>query len=347
MKRVLLGMSGGVDSSTAIILLQKMGYEVVGLTFKFIEDYDPTDAIETAKKFSIEHHVLDYQEEFKKEVIERFLNDYKNGLTPNPCSICNKKCKFKYLFDNMEKYNCDYIATGHYAIIDNDKLYRGKDLNKDQSYFLYDLPKDKLNKILFPLGNMTKEETRSIAKEYGLVNANKKDSFDVCFIKTTFTDYITANLKQEKGKVIDIDTQEVIGTHNGLGYYTIGQRRGLNIGGTDERMFVVGKDIKNNILYTCIGEDNEYLYSDSCIINNYNSLSNNNITKCTAKFRYRQKDVEVELEYLDNAKVLVKFKDKQKRITPGQACVFYDNEQCLGGGIIEEVRLNNKKIWYV
>ena len=194
---------------------------------------------------------------------------------------------------------------------------------------------------------MTKEETRSIEKEYGLVNANKKDSFDVCFIKTTFTDYITANLKQEKGKVIDIDTQEVIGTHNGLGYYTIGQRRGLNIGGTDERMFVVGKDIKNNILYTCIGEDNEYLYSDSCIINNYNSLSNNNITKCTAKFRYRQKDVEVELEYLDNAKVLVKFKDKQKRITPGQACVFYDNEQCLGGGIIEEVRLNNKKIWYV
>lgn len=347
MPRVLLGMSGGVDSSAAVILLQNMGYEVVGITFEFIEDFDPTDAIEVAKKLGIEHHVVDYKKEFKREVIDKFLNDYKEGLTPNPCVHCNKVCKFKFLFENMEKYNCDFIATGHYAKIENNKLYRSKDLLKDQSYFLYDLEKDKLDKIIFPLDGLTKDKVREIAGEYGLVNASKKDSFDVCFIKGSFSDYISENTNQEQGEVIDIDTGKVVGKHKGLMYYTTGQRRGLDIGGTEKRMFVVGKDISKNILYIAIGEDNNYLISDSCLLEDVNFLTDEEITKCTAKFRYRMEDVEVELEKLDDDRVIVKYPQGVKRVTKGQACVFYKDQECLGGGIITEIYKDNEKLWYL
>ena len=255
MERVLLGMSGGVDSSAAVILLQNMGYEVVGLTFQFIDDFDPTDAIEVAKKLGIEHHVADYRKEFKKEVIDEFISDYSKGLTPNPCVHCNKVCKFKFLFENMEKYNCDYIATGHYANLKDNKLYKSVDENKDQSYFLYNLPKDKLNKIIFPLEGLTKDKVREVADSKELINAHKKDSFDVCFINDSFNKYMFEQVKQHPGDVINIDTNEVIGKHKGLMYYTIGQRRGLDIGGTPDRMFVVGKDIEKNILYVCIGDE--------------------------------------------------------------------------------------------
>lgn len=347
MKRVLVGISGGVDSSVAVILLQNKGYEVVGVTFKFIDDFEASDAVSVAEKLNIEHHILDYRKEFKKEVIDKFLDDYSKGLTPNPCVNCNKVCKFKYLFENMEKLNCDYIATGHYAIIKDNKLYRSDNLLKDQSYFLYDLPKDKLDKIIFPLEGLEKNHVREIAEEYNLVNSNKKDSFDVCFIKTSFNDYISNNTKQEVGDVVDIDTNKVIGKHKGLMYYTIGQRRGLDIGGTESRMFVVGKNIAKNILYVCIGEENDYLISDSCIVEDVNLLVDEKITKCSCKFRYRMEDIPVELEYLDDNKVLVKYIEGAKRITPGQACVFYKDKLCLGGGIIKEVRKNGEKLWYL
>ena len=347
MPRVLLGMSGGVDSSVAIILLQNMGYEVVGITFKFTQDFDPSDAVEVSKKLGIEHHIADYRDEFKKDVIDKFLDDYARGLTPNPCVNCNKVCKFKYLFENMEKLNCDFIATGHYAKIDNGVLYRSKNKAKDQSYFLYDLDKEKLDKIIFPLEGLEKDSVREIAKEAGLLNSNKKDSFDVCFIKGSFNDYISENTKQDSGDVIDIDTGDIIGKHKGLMYYTIGQRRGLDIGGSTSRMFVVGKDIEKNILYVCIGEDNDYLLSDSCIIENVNLLTNDKITNCTAKFRYRMEDVEVELKYLDDNKILVKYPQGVKRITPGQACVLYNKDICLGGGIIKDIYKNEEKLWYL
>ena len=347
MPRVLLGMSGGVDSSAAIILLQNKGYEVVGITFKFTQDFDPSDAVEVSKKLGIEHHIADYRDEFKKDVIDKFLDDYAKGLTPNPCVNCNKVCKFKYLFENMEKLNCDFIATGHYAKIDNGVLYRSKNKEKDQSYFLYDLDKEKLDKIIFPLEGLEKDSVREIAKEAGLLNSNKKDSFDVCFIKGSFNDYISENTKQDSGDVIDIDTGDVIGKHKGLMYYTIGQRRGLDIGGSTSRMFVVGKDIEKNILYVCIGEDNDYLLSDSCIIENVNLLTNDKITNCTAKFRYRMEDVEVELKYLDDNKILVKYPQGVKRITPGQACVLYNKDICLGGGIIKDIYKNEEKLWYL
>ncbi len=339
-------MSGGVDSSAAVILLQNMGYEVVGLTFQFIDDFDPTDAIEVAKNLGIEHHVADYRKEFKKEVIDEFISDYSRGLTPNPCVHCNKVCKFKFLFENMEKYNCDYIATGHYANIKSNKIYKSVDLNKDQSYFLYNLPKDKISKIIFPLEGLGKDEVRKIAEEIKLENAHKKDSFDVCFIKGSFNDYMFKELKQKPGDIIDIDSGNVIGKHKGLMYYTIGQRRGLDIGGSPDRMFVVGKNIKENILYICIGEENDYLTSDSCLLKDVNLLTNEKIISCTAKFRYRMNDVPVEVEYLDNDELLIKY-DSVKRVTPGQACVLYNGEECLGGGIIKEVHKNGEKLWYL
>ncbi len=340
-------MSGGVDSSAAVILLQNMGYEVVGLTFQFIDDFDPTDAIEVAKKLGIEHHVADYRKEFKKEVIDEFISDYSKGLTPNPCVHCNKVCKFKFLFDNMEKYNCDYIATGHYANLKDNKLYKSVDENKDQSYFLYNLPKDKLNKIIFPLEGLTKDQVREVANSKELVNAHKKDSFDVCFINGSFNKYMFEKVQQHQGDVINIDTNEVIGKHKGLMYYTIGQRRGLDIGGTENRMFVVGKDIEKNILYVCIGDDNDYLISDSCIIKDVNLLTSDKITTCNIKTRYRQKDIPAEIEYLDNNELLIKYPEGLKRVTPGQACVLYNGDECLGGGIIKEVRKDNKKLWYL
>lgn len=346
MKRVIIGMSGGVDSSVAIILLKEMGYEVVGVTFKFIDDFDTKDAEEVAKKLSIEHHVIDYRDKFKNKVIDKFINDYSCGLTPNPCINCNRVCKFKYLFENMKKYNCDYIATGHYAKIKDSKIYRSIDLNKDQSYFLYNLPKEYLSKIIFPLEGIDKNKVREIAAKNNLVVANKKDSYDVCFINTSFKDFISKNTKTAPGEVIDVKTNKVIGKHKGLENYTIGQRKGLNIGGTEDKMFVVGKDVKKNILYIAFGTDNDYLISTSCLVNNINYLGDEKVTKCTAKFRYRQKDIPVELEWLDN-EVLVKYPQGDRAVTPGQSCVFYNGDECLGGGIIKEVRKDNKKLWYL
>ena len=345
MKKVVIGMSGGVDSSVAAVLLQEQGYEVIGVSFRFTEEFDDTDAKKVASLLGIEHHTLDYRKEFKEKVIDKFLDDYKNGLTPNPCVNCNKVCKFKFLFDCLDKFDCDYIATGHYAKIEDNKLYVSVDENKNQSYFLYSLPKDRLNKIVFPLEGKTKDEIREIARIHNLENSEKKDSFDVCFITDSFRDYMKS-FGSTPGDVVNIDTNEVIGKHIGLMYYTIGQRRGLDIGGTEDRMFVVGKDLKKNILYICIGSESDYLISDSCIIDEVNFIGEKT-TKCTAKFRYRQKDNDVELEYLDNGEILVKYPQGVKSVTPGQACVLYNGEECLGGGIIKEVRKDGKKLWYL
>ena len=346
MKKVVLGMSGGVDSSSAAIILKEQGYELIGLTYKLTDDYDPTDAIEVCKKLNIEHHVIDYRDIFNKEIKEKFISDYENGLTPNPCILCNKKIKFNYLYDFMIKNNCDYIATGHYARIIDGKLYKSEDKNKDQTYFLCEVTKEQLEKVIFPLEGITKERVREIALENGLNVFNKKDSYDVCFITSSFKEYMNNNSCNKKGDVLDVKTKEKVGTHNGLSYYTIGQRRGLDIGGSKERMFVVGKDYKNNILFIAYG-DSEYLISDSCIIEDANLLIDEKVDKCSAKFRFRQEETNVELEYLEDNKILVKYPSGVKSVTPGQACTLYIGDQCIGGGIIKEVRKNKEKLWYL
>lgn len=347
MSKVVVGISGGVDSGVAAYLLKTKGYEVIGITFLFTDNVEIDDAIKVCQNLNIEHHIIDYRNIFKTTVIDSFIKDYNNGLTPNPCILCNRYVKFNYLYESMKKYNADYFATGHYARVKNGKLYKSIDMNKDQTYFLSNITKEQLNKVLFPLDGISKEKVREIAENIDLINAHKKDSTDICFVNTNFKDYMKNKLNNNKGQVIDVKSKEIIGYHNGLNNYTIGQRRGLNIGGTKDRMYVVGKDINKNILYIATGDDNEYLISTSCILENVNLFNNEKIKNCKAKFRYRQKEENVELKWLDNNNLEVIYNQGIKSVTPGQACVFYNNEECLGGGIIKEVRKNNNKFWYL
>lgn len=346
MKKVVVGISGGVDSSVAALLLKKQGYEVIGVTFLFTEDFDTSDAINVCKLLGIEHHILDYRDTFKKEVIDKFIDDYNYGITPNPCVLCNRNVKFNFLYESMIKYKADYMATGHYARAIGGRLYKSVDENKDQTYFLCNITKEQLKSVLFPLDGIDKTTVRQIAKDNNLINAEKKDSTDICFITSNFKNYISSKIQNKKGNVINVITNEIIGSHDGLTRYTIGQRRGLNIGGTKDRMYVVGKDIDKNILYIATGDDNDYLISTSCILESVN-LFNDLPIKCTAKFRYRQNEIEVKLKKLDDNKLEVIYNDGVKAVTPGQACALYLNDECLGGGIIKEVKKNGEKMWYL
>ncbi len=367
MKKVIIGISGGVDSSVAAILLMKSGYEVEGLFMRnwdasinndiegnptlnnniCPQEQDYNDAKAVCDKLSIKLHRIDFVKEYWDYVFTYFLDELKKGRTPNPDVMCNKYIKFDYFIKEAKRLGADYIATGHYANIKDGQLVRAKDQNKDQTYFLSQLTKEQLENVLFPIGDLDKSEVRAIAKEYDLVTATKKDSTGICFIgERNFKQFLTNYLPNQPGDVVNIDTNEVVGKHTGLMYYTIGQRRGLDIGGTKEKMFVVGKDLKKNILYIALGEENPYLYSDSCIIDTLNFNCDLRPTLCTAKFRYRQEDHDVRLTYLNDKEILVEY-DPIKSVTPGQACVFYDKEKCIGGGIIKEVRKNHEKLWYL
>lgn len=346
MKKVVVGISGGVDSSVAALLLKQEGYDVIGVTFVFTDDFDISDAVEVSKNLGIEHHIVDYRSEFKSKVIDKFIDDYNSGLTPNPCILCNRFVKFDLLYQQMIKFNADYIATGHYARVINGRLYKSIDENKDQTYFLCNITKEQLQRVLFPLEGINKSEVRALASDNNLISANKKDSTDVCFITSSFKEYMSNLNNDNTGSVINVLTNKNIGIHNGLNHYTIGQRRGLNIGGTKDRMYVVGKDVDKNILYIATGDDNDYLISTSCILENVNLFIDDIPNKCTARFRYRQEEVDVSLKWLDNNKLEVIY-DGVKAVTPGQACVFYLGEECLGGGIIKEVRKNQEKLWYL
>lgn len=368
MKKVVIGMSGGVDSSVAAIILQKQGYDVIGLFMRnwdasvnndilgnptinnniCPQEQDYNDALNVCKKLNIPLHRIDFIKEYWDYVFTYFLDELKNGRTPNPDIMCNKYIKFDMFAKEARKLGADYIATGHYARIINGKLARAIDDNKDQTYFLSQVTNDQLKNVLFPIGDLIKPEVRKIAQEYNLITAKKKDSTGICFIgERNFTNFLKNYLPNQPGDIIDIETNKLIGKHIGLMHYTIGQRKGLNIGGNTDRLFVVGKDLNKNILYVCNGSDNDYLISDSCIIDNINYLGEKKIDKCTAKFRYRQKDNDVELVWLNDDEILVKYPQGVKSVTPGQACVLYDNEYCLGGGIIKEVRKNGKKLWYL
>ena len=367
MQKVVVGMSGGVDSSVAAILLQQKGYEVIGL---FMRNWDSTlnndylgnpnlnnnicpqeedynDALKVCEKLNIPLHRIDFVKEYWDYVFTYFLDELKKGRTPNPDIMCNKYIKFDCFLKEAKKLGADFVATGHYARLENNKLLRGIDDNKDQTYFLSQLSKNQLKDILFPVGELKKGEVRKIASEYGLVTASKKDSTGICFIgERNFKEFLKNYLPANKGKIVNIENNEIIGEHQGLMYYTIGQRKGLNIGGNTDKMFVVGKNLEKNVLYVAFGEENDYLKSDSCLVENVNFISDERPLEATAKFRYRQKDVKVTIDYLDDGELLVHY-DNVKSVTPGQACVIYLGEECLGGGIIKEVRKNNEKLWYL
>ena len=357
MKTVVIGMSGGVDSSVAAILLKEQGYNVIGL---FMRNWDSTinndylgnpninndicpqeedynDALAVCNKIGIPLYRVDYVKEYWDNVFSYFLDELKKGRTPNPDVMCNKYIKFDLFYKKAKELGADYIATGHYAKTKDGKLYRAKDLNKDQSYFLAYVNKDIFKDVIFPLENIEKTEVRKIALKYDLITAKKKDSTGICFIgERNFKNFLKNYLPNQNGKIVDIDTKEVLGEHNGLMYYTIGQRRGLNLGGNDNRSFVVKKDLENNILYVCSGDENDYLYSNKAIIKDFNFLTNERVNTCTCKFRYRQKDISCKVEYSEDNKVTLTY-ENGKAVTPGQFCVLYKDDLCLGGGIIDEV----------
>lgn len=369
MTKVVVGMSGGVDSSVAAILLKNKGYEVIGLFMRnwdsslnndFLgkkkeeleldicpQEKDYNDALEVCKKIGIELHRVDFVKEYWDYVFTYFLEELKKGRTPNPDVMCNKYIKFDLFIKEAKKLGADFIATGHYANVLDNNLYMAKDSNKDQTYFLSMVSREQLDHVLFPLGDLEKTKVRQIANEYGLITANKKDSTGICFIgERNFKEFLKNYFPTKTGDIINIETNEKVGEHSGLMYYTIGQRKGLNLGGNNDKMFIVGKKLDENILYVASGEDNPYLYSDSAILEDVNFINDIRPTKCKAKFRYRAPLYDVEIEYINDNMIELRY-DGVKAVTPGQICVLYLDTMCLGGGIIKEVHKNNNKLWYL
>ena len=362
--KVVVGMSGGVDSAVAAYLLQKEGYDVVALFMKnwdsninndkegITEDICPQeqdymDAKKVCEKLSIPLYRVDFIKEYWDNVSKYFLDELKKGRTPNPDVMCNKYIKFDAFIKEAKKLGADKVATGHYARLDGSKLLRGVDNNKDQSYFLSMLTPNQLKDILFPVGELNKAEVRKIAEEQDLYVKNKKDSTGICFIgERNFQKFVSNYLKPNPGDIIDVETKKKVGTHNGLMNYTIGQRRNVGLRGDDKRHYVVGKDVEKNILYIAYGENNEYLMSDEAIIENMNYISSTKPTFCTCKFRYRGEDIPVTIEYLENNEIKVTY-ESAKAVTPGQVCVLYLGEECIGAGFIKEVKKNKEKIWYL
>ena len=357
MKTVVIGMSGGVDSSVAAIKLLQSGYKVIGL---FMRNWDSTinndylgnpnldnnicpqeqdynDALSVCNKIGIPLYRVDYVKEYWDFVFTYFLDELKKGRTPNPDVMCNKYIKFDLFYKKAKELGADYIATGHYAKIKDGKLCKASDKNKDQSYFLAYVNKDIFKDVLFPLQDIEKTEVRKIASEYNLITAKKKDSTGICFIgERNFTKFLKNYLPNQPGDIVDIDSGKILGKHNGLMYYTIGQRKGLELGGSNEKIFVVKKDIDKNILYVCSGDENKYLYSNKAIITDFNFLTDDRVEECTCKFRYRQNDIPCKVKYLDDSKLELTY-DSAKAVTPGQFCVLYKDDICLGGGIIDKV----------
>lgn len=362
--RVVVGMSGGVDSSVAALMLKEQGYDVIGIFMKNWDDTDEfghctatedyEDVIKVCNKIGIPYYAVNFEKQYWEKVFQYFLNEYKAGRTPNPDVMCNKEIKFKAFLEHALELGADYLATGHYARVANIdgeyKMLRGVDNNKDQTYFLNQLGQEQLSRVLFPIGEIEKKEVRRLAEEANLATAKKKDSTGICFIgERNFKEFLSGYLPAQKGNMETFDG-EVVGRHDGLMYYTIGQRHGLGIGGQGEPWFVIGKDLKRNVLIVGQGFHNDLLYSDSIIATDVSWVSDQPkpaTFKCTAKFRYRQPDNVVTVETLENGEVRVIFDEPIRAITPGQAVVFYDGEECLGGGTIDQVFKNGERLTYV
>lgn len=356
-KKVICGMSGGVDSSVSAFILQQQGYQVEGLFMKNWEEDDDSDYCTAAAdladaqavcdKLGIKLHKINFAAEYWDNVFEHFLAEYKAGRTPNPDILCNKEIKFKaFLEYAAEDLGADFIATGHYvrrpALDQQPKLLRGLDSNKDQSYFLYTLSEQQVAQSLFPVGEIEKPIVRAIAEDLGLATAKKKDSTGICFIgERKFKDFLARYLPAQAGEIRTTDGQ-VIGRHDGLMYHTLGQRKGLGIGGikgaSENAWYVVEKDLINNVLIVAQGQDNSALLSTGLIASQLHWVDRQPIRqplRCAVKTRYRQTDIACEIFPIDDENIRVIFDEPQIAVTPGQSAVFYQGEICLGGGVIE------------
>mgnify|MGYP001118264957 CR=1 FL=1 len=372
-QKVIIGLSGGVDSSVAAYLLLKDGYDVEAV---FMRNWDsatnldykgnPTafdevceqekdyqDAVLVADKLGIKLHKVDFIDDYWDRVFTYFLDEYKKNRTPNPDVLCNNEIKFKAFVDYVQKFDADYIAMGHYAQVDlsgsHPKLIRAFDENKDQTYFLSQLKEAQLKNVMFPIGHLDKAEVRKIALEQGLATAKKKDSTGICFIgERHFNEFLSNYLPAQPGDMKRLDGT-YIKKHMGLMNYTIGQRKGLGIGGTKQdtgAWYVVGKDLKTNTLFVEPDFYHPHLYSDEAIITDVVWRGQTYEGKLTAKFRYRQKDHEVTISWIDNQTIKVSYPQKVRAVTPGQVCAFYQNEVCVGSGFISEVFMDKKKRLY-
>ncbi len=357
--RVVIGMSGGVDSSVSAHLLKEQGYEVIGLFMKNWEDDDDSeycstredwiDAASVADVVGVDIEAVNFAAEYKDRVFSEFLREYQAGRTPNPDVLCNAEIKFKAFLDHAMKLGADYIATGHYARVrevqGRFELLKAHDLSKDQSYFLHRLNQAQLSKTLFPLGEIHKSEVRKIAQQIGLPNATKKDSTGICFIgERPFREFLNRYLAKEPGP-IKTPEGEVIGQHIGLSFYTLGQRKGIGIGGikshqnsdgSSDAWYVARKDVASNTLYVAQGHDHPWLLSAAMQADQASWIAGQppDLERLSAKTRYRQADVACRLSNLDAAQFALHFDESQWAVTPGQSAVLYDGDVCLGGGII-------------
>jgi tRNA-uridine 2-sulfurtransferase len=366
--RILVGLSGGVDSAVAAYILKGQGHDV---TCAFMRNWDayanndilgnPTqglddicpqeedylDAKKVADKLGLPLLRVDFVKEYWDDVFSVFLEETKKGRTPNPDILCNRHIKFNAFFKYAKSLGFDWVATGHYARVlhydDKDSIMlKGLDANKDQTYFLVQVPQDALNHTLFPVGELTKAEVRKIALELDLSVAQKKDSTGICFIgERHFREFLHNYIPKTPGNIVDIDTDKIVGEHHGVMFYTLGQRKGMGIGGVEGPWFVVHKDLDSNTLYVAAKEDNDWLKTDECRVSRINwfgPLPTEELS-CNAKFRYRQKDHPVTIRF-DNDLMIVQYTYPIASVTPGQEAVFYLGDVCLGGGVIEETFKN-------
>ena len=352
-KTVVVGMSGGVDSSVSAYLLKKQGFKVIGLFMKnwqsepgevCTSEIDFKDASEVCDMLDIPLHKANFSDDYWDRVFKQFLSEHEKGRTPNPDILCNREIKFKSFYDYALKIGADFIATGHYAKVENDggeaKLYRSKDIDKDQTYFLHEVSSKEFSKTIFPLSDIYKSEVRDIAKELNLNIHSKKDSVGICFVgEKNLRDYLNRFIKFKKGNILNTDN-EIVGEHNGSILYTIGQRQGLGIGGIKDKdelpWYVYGKNISKNEIYVCQGVDNQLLYTKNISLDKIhwiNKLKEFKSLDCTVQIRHRHKPVKCNIEYNEGFKVMF---DKEIRgVAPGQSAVFYKDNLCLGGGVIE------------
>lgn len=365
-KRVILGMSGGVDSSVSALLLKEAGYEVIALFMKNWDEKDEfgvctatadsEDARRVADQLDIPFYTINFEKEYWDRVFTYFLEEYKKGRTPNPDVMCNQEIKFNAFLDYALKLDADYIAMGHYAQVKEKNgdyyLLRGEDKNKDQSYFLARIGQKALCKTIFPVGHLEKKDVRELAEKHNLYTAKKKDSTGICFIgERDFDEFLDKYLLAKEGNIVD-EKNNVVGKHDGLIHYTLGQRKGIGIGGvgSGEPWFVAGKDLKKNVLYAVQGDEHPALFSISLIGESPSWILDKAPEmpfKCTAKFRYRQSDIPVTVNILEDGNLSIIYDYPVKAVTPGQSAVLYQEEICLGGCIIKSIEPLDKKYSYI